>query len=297
MLKMKKLFSVLVAVIMVSTSLLCSIGTFSADEVLNVNSEVTANVGDKVTYSLYLSEIPEKVEDAQLIIYYDADYLTVDKDSINYVDGGSPVYNADVSGEIRFNCANGFEGWDFVEKSLLFEVAFTVKSAGDTDLSYYIQCLDYLSNDENVDTYVITCDYKVNDEVAKADAVPVVNANGSGGSFVNYKNGKGAQNGGDVIVGGAEVNTEAQVQNNDVVTGDNVVDGDSQDETTESTVIKTNSSGVAVTTPDGEQSYWSDSKNMWRNIGIAVLGAVIVCAIIISVVISKRKKKNNDEKL
>jgi hypothetical protein len=285
------------AVIIVSVSTVFTFGTFSADEVLNVNGEAKAKVGDKVTYSLYLSEVPEKVEDAQLVVYYDSDYLTVDKDSINYVDGGSPVYNADVAGKVLFNCANGFSGWDFVDKTLLFEVGFTVKSAGDTDISYYIQCLDYLSNDENVDNYVITCDYKVNDEVAKEDAVPVVDENGSGGSFINYKNGKGAKNGGDQAVGGAEEVTEnaaVDTQSDDSDIGETVAG--EEDATTESTVLKTNSSGVGITTPDGEQTYWSDSKNFWRNVGIAVLIGVIVCAIIISVIISIRKKKANKEK-
>lgn len=293
---MKKLGSVLSAVLMTAVIMLTSVVSFSAADKLTINGSVEARKGDKVTYSLYISDVPELTEDVQLIIYYDSQILTVVDDSIKYPQGGSPIYNAGIDGQVLFNCANGLEGWDFKKRTLLFEVAFTVKQAGETDLSYYIQCLDYLSNSQPVDNYVLTCDYKVNDDAAENGAVPMLNTSGSGGSFINHENGKGEKNGGKGAVGPAnQPVTEAQANNNNGNVGNTVV-AETQEQTKETTVVKTNSSGVAVTDPDGNETYWSDSKDRWRNIGIAVLAAAVVCCIVIIVVLNKRKTAEKKDK-
>ncbi|MGN1127204.1 MAG: hypothetical protein ACI4RI_07160 [Ruminococcus sp.] len=316
---MKKSVSLIISTVMVLMMIMTSVAGFSAADKLVINENVTASKGDTVTYSLYASSVPTEVEDLQMEIYYDSQYLKVVDDSVKYVDGGSSVYNTKIEDKILFNSANGVQGWDFSKKTLLFSVSFTVEQAGATDLTYYIQCMDYLENSQTVDEYVLTCDYLVNDKAVKKDIAPVVNGNGQGGNFVNYENGKGSKNGGNTPVGGAfgsnnggnavnngnaanngnnanngnDVNNGNAVnnggENGNNVAGQNATNGNGQVVTTETTVVKTNSSGVAVTTPDGEQSTWSDSKDMWRNIGIIALALAIVVCIVILVFVNKKK--------
>lgn len=314
---MKKSVSLIISTVMVLMMIMTSVAGFSAADKLIINENVSTAVGDEVTYSLYVSSVPTKVEDLQMEIYYDSQYLKVVDDSIKYVDGGSSVYNTKIEDKILFNSANGVEGWDFSKKTLMFSVSFTVEKAGATDLTYYIQCMDYLENSQSVDEYIITCDYLVNDKAVKKGVAPIVNGNGQGGNFVNHENGKGSKNGGDNAVGGAYGNQNAgnaangddngnvanngnNVNNNvannggesaNNVAGEVATNGNGQVATTATTVVKTNSSGVAVTTPDGEQSTWSDSKDMWRNIGIVALALAIVACIVILVFVNKKKGK------
>lgn len=185
-----------------------------------------------------------------------------------------------------------------------------------------------------VDDYIITCDYLVNGKVAEKEAVPVVDENGEGGNFINFSNGKGEKNGGDNPVGGqygggdndgnnanngnngnqggndsnnggngnngnnnANGNVQQGDNNQNGNNGGNVVgqDATAQGETTESTAIRTNSSGAEITTPDGEKASYTDSDDMWRNIGIIVLALAIVGCIVVIVIIDKRKKAKKDE--
>ena len=314
---MKKSISVIISTVMILMVIMTSVTGFSAADKLTINENVPASVGDTVTYSLYVSSVPTKVEDLQMEIYYDSQYLAVVEDSVQYLEGGSPVYNTNIEDKILFNSANGVQGWDFSKKTLLFSVSFTVEQAGATDLTYYIQCMDYLENSQAVDEYVLTCDYLVNDKAVKKDVAPVVNSNGQGGNFVNYENGKGSKNGGNNPVNGAiggnnavnagngddngnAVNNGNDANNNAVnnggegannVAGEVATNGNGQVATTATTVVKTNSSGVAITTPDGEQSTWTESKDMWRNIGIIALALAIVACIVILVFVNKKKDK------
>ena len=48
-----------------------------------------------------------------------------------------------------------------------------------------------------------------------------------------------------------------------------------------------------MTTPDGEASTWSESKDLWRNIGIVALAVAIVACIVILVFINQKKNKNS----
>lgn len=286
---MKKIISVSLAVFTVLLTMVVSAASFSAEESkLNINGVAEAKVGDKLTYTIYIADVPEKTEDIQMDIYYDSSKLSVDKDSISYIEGGSPVYNAEsIDGQILFNSANGLEGWDLKEKTKLFEVSFNVNEGGETDLSYYIECMDYLSNSTSIDEYTITCSYSVNDEVV-ADEVPKVNENGSGGDFANYKNGKGVKNGGDEIVGSASNGVQEAAA---AETNGNADANDSQNETT---VVLTNSSGEALTNPDGTPVTQTKSDATWRYIIISILAAAIICCIVIKVVLDKRKNQENN---
>lgn len=280
-----------VTLAVIITAFACITG-FSADEAaLKVNGAVEANIGDKLTYTLYIADVPEKTEDIQMDIYFDSKCLKVDKDTIKHIEGGSPIFNADtIDGQILFNSANGVQGWDLKKKTMLFQVGFDVIGTGETDISYYIECMDYLSNSTSIDEYTITCDYAVNDAKAE-EAVPKVNPNGTGGDFQNYENGKGAKNGGDKLVGSPNSNnTPAPAVEGNSDTAENA---EAQDETT---VVLTNSSGQAITNPDGSEKTQSESQAVWRYIIVAVLAAAIVGCIILKVMLEKKKKTEVEDK-
>ncbi len=313
-----------------------SVISASADSSCVINGNLKAKVGDKVTYNLYIADVPEKVEDLQIEITYNGDCLEAIDKSVKYPDGGSSVYNTKIEGRVLFNSANGIEGWDFKEKTLLLGVSFNVKSGGESDIKQYIQCMDYLSNSQSVDSYVLTTEYLVNDKVVEEGKPPIVDENGQGGNFVNYDNGKGEKNGGKNPVGGdgaygGQANNGNDANNGNAGNADNGNDGNNngnnnadnnvnngnnannnagngnvvgqeatanaggETSTTATTVVLTNSSGVAITTPDGKQATWTDSKNMWRNIGIVAGALAVVACIVITVIIRKKKSENSKE--
>ncbi len=316
---MRKLKTITATIMAVAVAVL-SVMTASADDTCLINGSIEAKVGDKVTYNLYISDVPEKVEDLQIEVDYNADCLEAIDDSVTYPDGGSSVYNTKIAGQVLFNSANGIEGWDFKEKTLLFGCSFKVKSAGESEISQYIQCMDYLSNSQSVDDYVLTTEFLVNEKTVEEGNPPVINPAGQGGNFINFENGKGVKNGGDKAIGGAygaveNNNQDGNVDNGDVANNGDVVNNGAVDNgeagnnvvgqeatvtapqptTTATTVVLTNSSGVAITTPDGQEKTWSESNNTWRNIGIVALSLAIVACIVITVMIRKKKSANPEE--
>ena len=141
------------------------------------------------------------------------------------------------------------------------------------------------------------------------NVVPKVNENGNGGIFINYENGKGTKNGGDNPIGGqyGRYNTNNQttdsngnvVQNNASVATDangNTVENatTAYQATTESTAMRTNSSGQNVTDSNGKEVSYTDSDNFWRNLGIIGIVALIVIVIVIKVIVDKKKGKKEE---
>ncbi|MBD9121773.1 MAG: hypothetical protein EGQ04_06725, partial [Ruminococcaceae bacterium] len=175
----KRISAVVLALLMCLLTLAFSVTSFSAAENLKLNGKVNAKVGDKVTYEFCVSEVPEKTEDIQMQVAYDSKYLKVDPDKVEYLDGGSSVYNTDLENEVLFNSANGVQGWDMKEKTMILSLTFEVLQGGSTDITYYVQCFDYQSNSQNVDTLQFTTDFLVNGKTAKKNVVPKVNENGN----------------------------------------------------------------------------------------------------------------------
>lgn len=309
----KRISAVVLALLMCLLTLAFSVTSFSAEENLKLNGEVNAKVGDKVTYEFCVSDIPEKTEDIQMQVAYDSQYLKVDPDKVEYLDGGSSVYNTNLKNEVLFNSANGVQGWDMKEKTMILSLTFEVLQGGSTDITYYVQCFDYQSNSQNVDTLQFTTDFLVNGKTAKKNVVPKVNENGNGGIFINYENGKGTKNGGDNPIGGQygryntnnqstesngdtdgeAVNNNANVQTD--ANGNTVVNTTTAYQaTTESTAMRTNSSGQNVTDSNGKEVSYTDSDNFWRNLGIIGIVALIVIVIVIKVIVDKKKGKKEE---
>lgn len=305
----KRISAVVFALLMCLLTLAFSVTSFSAAENLKLNGKVNAKVGDKVTYEFCVSDVPEKAEDIQMQVAYDSQYLKVDPDKVEYLDGGSSVYNTDLENEVLFNSANGVQGWDMKEKTMILSLTFEVLQGGSTDITYYVQCFDYLSNSQNVDTLKFTTDFLVNGKAAEKNVTPKVNENGNGGTFINYENGKGTKNGGDNPIGGqyGRYNTNNQttdsngnvVDNNAGVATDangNTVENatTAYQATTESTAMRTNSSGQNVTDSNGKEVSYTDSDDFWRNLGIVAIVALIVIVIVIKVIVDKKKGKKEE---
>lgn len=53
------------------------------------------------------------------------------------------------------------------EKTMILSLTFEVLQGGSTDITYYVQCFDYQSNSQNVDTLQFTTDFLVNGKTAK----------------------------------------------------------------------------------------------------------------------------------
>ena len=64
--------------------------------------------------------------------------------------------------------------------------------------------------------------------------------------------------------------------------------------TTESTAMRTNSSGQNVTDSNGKEVSYTDSDNFWRNLGIIGIVALIVIVIVIKVIVDKKKGKKEE---
>lgn len=309
----KRISAVVLALLMCLLTLAFSVTSFSAAENLKLNGKVNAKVGDKVTYEFCVSDVPEKTEDIQMQVAYDSQYLKVDPDKVEYLDGGSSVYNTNLENEVLFNSANGVQGWDMKEKTMILSLTFEVLQGGSTDITYYVQCFDYQSNSQNVDTLQFTTDFLVNGKTAKKNVVPKVNENGNGGTFINYENGKGTKNGGDNPIGGQygrnntnnqstesngdtdgdAVNNNANVQTD--ANGNTVVNTTTAYQaTTESTAMRTNSSGQNVTDSNGKEVSYTDSDNFWRNLGIIGIVSLIVIVIVIKVIVDKKKGKKEE---
>lgn len=309
----KRISAVFLALLMCILTLAFSVTSFSAAENLKLNGKVNAKVGDKVTYEFCVSDVPEKTEDIQMQVAYDSQYLKVDPDKVEYLDGGSSVYNTNLKNEVLFNSANGVQGWDMKEKTMILSLTFEVLQGGSTDITYYVQCFDYQSNSQNVDTLQFTTDFLVNGKTAKKNVVPKVNENGNGGIFINYENGKGTKNGGDNPIGGQygryntnnqstesngdtagdAVNNNANVQTD--ANGNTVVNTTTAYQaTSESTAMRTNSSGQNVTDSNGKEVSYTDSDNFWRNLGIIGIVALIVIVIVIKVIVDKKKGKKEE---
>lgn len=309
----KRISAVFLALLMCILTLAFSVTSFSATENLKLNGKVNAKVGDKVTYEFCVSEVPEKVEDIQMQVAYDSKYLKVDPDKVEYLDGGSSVYNTDLDNEVLFNSANGVQGWDMKKKTMILSLTFEVLKGGSTDITYYMQCFDYLSNSNSVDTLVFTTDFLVNGKSAEKNLTPKVNEDGNGGIFINYENGKGTKNGGNNPIGGqyGRYNTNNQSTESNGDTDSNAVNNNANVQTdangntvvntttayqatTESTAMRTNSSGVNVTDSNGKEVSYTDSDNFWRNLGIIAIVVVIVVVIVIKVIVDKKKSKKEE---
>lgn len=274
----KKISAVFAAFILIVIS---AASAFAAE--LNING-ASANVGDTVTYTLNLADVPSPVAGIQLSVYYDSEYLELDADKLSCA--GFPGYlaNTSVNGEVMMNATEGVEGYDFTEKTEIISLTFTVLKSGSTNITYYIYDLydiyeygpgDYLK------TYTLTSDISVNGNPAVTDTAPILDPerqeSASSGDFVNNEEGVGEISPEDATV------PETEIEN--TLSDDDTSDGDVVGE------FSWNTEESAA--DDGEKSDSSADFSTIIIIAVIVIALVIVAAVII---VFKLKKSGSTGK-
>ena len=149
-------------------------------EKLVINEEASADVGDVVTYTLYLRDATEPIVGFDLRLFYDFEYLEYQKSSLKFEKFDVVIYNEEMEGKIPMNCSSLENKPSFAEKGQFVSASFKVKKAGNAGITYFF-----------TDLYGDNLDLK--------DATPPVNADEAAvqnnqGDFINYADGKGEEN-------------------------------------------------------------------------------------------------------
>ena len=208
----KKISATFIAVFMI---VLSTVVGLAAELTIN---DATANVGDKVTYTLNLSKVATPVAGIQMSVYYDSEYLQLDTDSVSCDGFAGYMVNTNLSNQVLMNASEGVNGYDFTNKNEVISLTFTVLKEGKTDITYYVDELydiyeygpgDYLK------TYTFTTDISVNGASVIEDAKPVLNTtaqtNGNTGDFVNNEDATG------------EISYEKALEKEDIKTTENLI--------------------------------------------------------------------------
>ena len=106
-------------------------------------------VGDKITYTAYLSGVNAPLCGLNASIRYDGGKVRFNDGSLSFPYIGKPIYNAYEKNEIMFNITN-LDGFDFSKQEVLVQATFTVTNASFTskDISLQIQeMLDFNAKD------------------------------------------------------------------------------------------------------------------------------------------------------
>ncbi len=214
---MKKGFKIFVS--LTAVLLIISISVFScfAKGVLALDG-VSVGYMDTVTYTLYLSDCEKPVSDMVANLFYDSEYLELDKDSVDFHDLVGVARNVDLDGSIPFSFSTISSPVDFSKKTPVISADFKVKKEGTTSIQYFVTDLDCIDDNDTVTIkeYTFTCDYVAHGtdgDEATENAVPVLLDNQDKideyqGGFVNYADGQGKQvksGGNHVAVTGAEI--------------------------------------------------------------------------------------------
>lgn len=196
---MKKLLSVL-CVLAITVGVM-AVGAVTASAAVPT-TEIDVKAGDKVSYSLSLSDVPERIVGCDFSVYYDSSALTVDSvadfnDNTNDADWQATI-NPDLNGEVRGNWSI-LRGVDFSDKRNVVTVNMTAKKNASAHVSYFVR---YMYDDSvfdsdarpQIDQYVFTCDVSVNGKTVAENAQPELNVDEDqpNGLFTNSRTGKSA---------------------------------------------------------------------------------------------------------
>lgn len=167
-------------------------------EKLVINEEASADVGDVVTYTLYLRDATEPIVGFDLRLFYDFEYLEYQKSSLKFEKFDVVIYNEEMEGKIPMNCSSLENKPSFAEKGQFVSASFKVKKAGNAGITYFFTDL-YGDNLDYLKSYTFTYDLTAGDKALLKDATPPVNADEAAvqnnqGDFINYADGKGEEN-------------------------------------------------------------------------------------------------------
>ena len=281
---MKKIAKVIISTVMCLLVILMStVSCFAADTLVNGK---TAKVGDKVTYTLNLSDLVYPLAGVQMYVYYDASKLKVVEGSLESETLKSAVTNEKFNeqGKMIFLWTEGVMGEKFEEPKQLLTVQFEVIGEGASDITYNIQEMYDIYYDrgsgEYLQRYTLTNTVDINGTKVIENEPPILNENVSAdekGDFVNNKEGKGEKN--DV-----PVEKDDPVQTYTVNT--TVINGSTAVVDKNGNVVNNSVDLNSVTQPQNiNKSAEFDPTTVF--VGIAV--SVLVVAIIVLLVVKKKK--------
>lgn len=179
-------------------SFMTSITAFAADDELTVNSNAKVKVGDKIKYTLYLSDTKEDIIGFELRMFYDHNYLELDKDSVNYGKFDGVIHNLNLEDKIPINWTNITTPVSFSSKAEFLSMEFKVVKGGETEISQFVSEM-YGDDMTYLKSYKWTYDITVNDKSVVKDQTPVISEDQqtlekNQGGFINYIDGMGEEN-------------------------------------------------------------------------------------------------------
>lgn len=179
-------------------SLMTTMTVFAADNELTVNSDAKVKVGDKIKYTLYLSDTKEDIIGFELRMFYDHNYLELDKDSMNYGKFDGVFHNLNIEDKIPINWTNISTPISFANKAEFLSMEFKVVKVGETEISQFVTEM-YGDDMTYLKSYKWSYDITVNDKTIVKDQTPVISDDkqtleNNQGSFINYVDGMGEEN-------------------------------------------------------------------------------------------------------
>ena len=170
----------------------------AAEDDLTINSDATVKVGDKIKYTLYLSDTKEDIIGFELRLFYDHEYLELDKDNVSYGKFDGVVHNLNLEDKIPINWTNISTPMSFSKKAEFLSMEFTVLKGGETEISQFVSEM-YGDDMTYLKSYKWTYDITVNDKVIVEDKTPLISDDEetlekNQGSFINYLDGMGEEN-------------------------------------------------------------------------------------------------------
>lgn len=185
------------------TLLTLSAVTASAEEnnaesttALKINGDASANIGEVVTYSLYLADASDPIVGFELRLFYDSEYLEYQQGSLHFDKFDVVIYNEGIPGKIPMNCSQFNNPSDFSKKSQFVSASFKVLKPGNANITYFFTEL-YGDNMSFLSTFTFSYNLIAGDDkVLVKDKNPPVNQSADvvdryAGDFPNYEDGMG----------------------------------------------------------------------------------------------------------
>lgn len=187
-----KISSILVVLLVMLSSMGATV--FAAEE-LSVNSAINVEKGDKLTFTINLSDCDKKIVGLQMYLNYDSSKLKYVDGSLKFDKFDGVVYNAKLENQIAITWTNVMEETDFSKKSSFLSAQFEVVGTGETSISQYISHM-YDIDMVTLSDYTFTYDYSTGNGASETGKPAVITTdenflNTHTGSFINYDDGMG----------------------------------------------------------------------------------------------------------
>lgn len=269
---MKRLMTKIISVCFVITIIASLSATaFAADKQLTINGDAKVNVGETVTFNLYLSECTEEIIGYEMRLFYDSEYLELDAESLKFEKFDGVIFNPNLENKVAMSWTNISQPADFSKKAQFLTVNFKVLKDGEAEISQFVTDM-YGDDMTYLKSYKWSYDISVGEDAVVSDKTPVISDDAKTlaekqGSFINYVDGMGEEN-------------SPNEEEHQAVTG----------------VVKrvvTETNVVNVTQDNNGSGSGSSSMSTYFIIGAAVL--VVVLAVVAVIIVKKRDEENVEE--